>query len=44
MSGSCEKFAHFDREVIPERRMNAKASGAYGTFTQMLVEKKGVNG
>lgn len=30
---SLEKLAHFDREVIPERRMHAKGSGAYGTFT-----------
>src|SRR5674476_1396540 len=28
-----EKLAHFDREVIPERRMHAKGSGAYGTLT-----------
>ena len=28
-----EKLAHFDREVIPERRMHAKGSGAYGNFT-----------
>ena len=28
-----EKIAHFDREVIPERRMHAKGSGAFGTFT-----------
>src|SRR6201988_240737 len=28
-----EKLAHFDREVIPERRMHAKGSGAYGTFS-----------
>src|ERR1700688_1984432 len=28
-----EKLAHFDREVIPERRMHAKGWGAYGTFT-----------
>ncbi|MFT5808877.1 MAG: catalase [Moritella dasanensis] len=28
-----EKLAHFGREVIPERRMHAKCSGAYGTFT-----------
>lgn len=28
-----EKMAHFDREVIPERRMHAKGSGAYGVFT-----------
>jgi catalase len=27
-----EKLAHFDREVIPERRMHAKGSGAHGTF------------
>lgn len=31
--GYLEKLAHFDREVIPERRMHAKGSGAYGTFT-----------
>jgi len=24
-----EKLAHFDREVIPERRMHAKGSGAF---------------
>ena len=28
-----EKMAHFDREVIPERRMHAKGSGAFGSFT-----------
>ncbi|HEY3537022.1 MAG TPA: catalase [Trinickia sp.] len=28
-----EKLAHFDREVIPERRVHAKGSGAFGTFT-----------
>ncbi len=28
-----EKLAHFDREVIPERRMHAKGSGAFGTFS-----------
>jgi hypothetical protein len=28
-----EKLAHFDREVIPERRMHAKGAGGYGTFT-----------
>lgn len=28
-----EKLAHFDREVIPERRMHAKGGGAYGTLT-----------
>ncbi|SDG61398.1 catalase [Dyadobacter soli] len=27
-----EKMAHFDRELIPERRMHAKGSGAYGSF------------
>jgi catalase len=39
-----EKLAHFDREVIPERRTHVKGSGAHGTFTQISVEKKGVNG
>jgi catalase len=28
-----EKLAHFDREIIPERRMHAKGSGAIGAFT-----------
>lgn len=28
-----EKHAHFNREVIPERRMHAKGSGAWGEFT-----------
>jgi catalase len=28
-----EKMAHFDREVIPERRMHAKGAGAFGSFT-----------
>ena len=28
-----EKLGHFDRELIPERRMHAKGSGAFGTFT-----------
>src|SRR4030042_1348871 len=28
-----EKLGHFDREAIPERRMHAKGSGAFGTFT-----------
>ena len=28
-----QKLAHFHREVIPERRMHAKGSGAWGTFT-----------
>ena len=27
-----EKLAHFDREVIPERRVHAKGSGAFGTL------------
>ena len=27
-----EKLGHFAREVIPERRMHAKGSGAFGTF------------
>src|SRR5690606_36488255 len=27
-----EKLAHFDREMIPERRMHAKGSGACGEF------------
>lgn len=28
-----EKHAHFNRELIPERRMHAKGSGAFGEFT-----------
>jgi catalase len=28
-----EKLGHFDREVIPERRMHAKGSGAFGNIT-----------
>jgi catalase len=28
-----EKLAHFHREVIRERRMHAKGSGAHGIFT-----------
>ncbi len=28
-----EKMAHFNREVIPERRMHAKGWGAYGYLT-----------
>lgn len=28
-----EKLGHFDREVIPERRMHAKGSGAFGRFS-----------
>ena len=35
-----EKLAQLDREAIPERRMHAKGLGAYGTFTQICVEKK----
>lgn len=35
-----EKLAHFDREVIPERRMHAKGSGAHGTFTTTHDIKK----
>jgi catalase len=29
-----EKLAHFDREVIPERRVHAKGSGAFETFAR----------
>lgn len=28
-----EKMAHFNKELIPERRMHAKGSGAFGCFT-----------
>src|SRR5690625_6593161 len=28
-----DKLAHLNREVIPERRMHAIGSGAFGTFT-----------
>jgi catalase len=28
-----EKLAHFDREVMPRRRMHPKGWGAHGTFT-----------
>ena len=28
-----ERHAHFNREVIPERRVHAKGSGAFGTLT-----------
>jgi catalase len=28
-----EKLANLNREIVPERRMHAKGSGAYGTFT-----------
>ena len=39
-----EKLAHFDREVIPERRMHAKGSGAFGTFTvTQRAERQGRN-
>ena len=31
-----EKLAHFDREVIPERRMHAKGSAAYGAIETIL--------
>ena len=31
--GLMKKLADFVREVIPERRMHAKGSGAFGTFT-----------
>src|SRR3546814_9032586 len=34
-----EKMAHFDREVIPERRMHAKGWGAKGTFTVTRSEE-----
>ena len=27
-----EKMGHFNREVIPERRMHAKGAGAFGVF------------
>lgn len=30
---AARKLAHFDREVIPERRVHAKGSGAFGTLT-----------
>ncbi len=35
MQGVCylEKMAHFDRKVIPERRMYAKGSGTFASFT-----------
>ncbi len=31
--GFLERLTHFNREVITERRMRAKGSGAFGTFT-----------
>ena len=44
-----EKLAHFDREVIPERRVHAKGSGAFGTLQGharhlALHESEGVRG
>ena len=35
-----EKLAHFDREVIPERRMHAKGSGAFGTCSETAPHRK----
>jgi catalase len=32
-----EKMAHFNREVIPERRMHAKGWGAYG-YLQIMKD------
>ena len=32
-----EKLAHFDREVIPERRVHAKGSGAHGTLSLIHI-------
>ena len=32
-----EKLAHFDREVIPERRMHAKGSAAYVRFEKFMA-------
>ncbi len=32
-----EKLAHFDREVIPERRMHAKGSGASGISPSLMI-------
>ena len=32
-----EKLGHFDREVIPERRMHAKGSGAYGHSRSLTI-------
>lgn len=34
-----EKLAHFGREVIPERRMHAKAAEAHETFTRSSVKR-----
>ena len=47
-----EKLANLNREIIPERRMHAKGSGAFGTFTvtsdwqtfEMPVPKQSVDG
>jgi catalase len=35
-----EKLAHFAREVIPERRMHAKGSGAHGTFMSQTAPRQ----
>lgn len=32
-----EKLAHFDREVIPERRMHAKGSGAFENLRSLMT-------
>jgi catalase len=32
-----EKLANFVREVIPERRMHAKGSGAFGTLRLHMI-------
>ncbi len=37
-----EKLAHFDREVIPERRMHAKGSGAFGKFWNSMMDNRTV--
>ena len=34
-----EKMAHFDREVIPERRMHAKGSGAFSLSTCAIFSR-----
>src|SRR5258708_37232720 len=34
-----EKMAHFNRERIPEREVQAKGSGAYGHFTCTTAER-----
>ena len=38
-----EKLAHFDREVIPERRMHAKGSGAYLIYKKAKKKKKSLS-